>query len=217
MSDVERVDHPERCADRARAGRQERVAPRAHDQRPRIGESTITGLSPGKDVAATSVIMDSLVRRVMTTTGSCTSKDPRRGCMPRRRDLDCGNSGTTMRLMSGVVSSIPGVHELVGDASLSPRPMDRIATPLGTDGRRVDGDGHAVTPRSTSESRAPASDRLSRAGRERASEVGDSLAGLFADGPTHVREDVRTRRTTEDMLRRRDHCRQSSTSATVAR
>jgi 3-phosphoshikimate 1-carboxyvinyltransferase len=54
--------------------------------------------------------------------------------------LDCGNSGTTMRLMSGLLASRPLDTVMVGDASLSRRPMKRIAEPLRMMGARVEGD-----------------------------------------------------------------------------
>lgn len=54
--------------------------------------------------------------------------------------LDCGNSGTTMRLMSGLLASRPLDTTLVGDASLSKRPMKRIAEPLRRMGATVEGD-----------------------------------------------------------------------------
>ena len=45
--------------------------------------------------------------------------------------LDCGNSGTSMRLLAGLVAGLPWGTELIGDESLSARPMDRVAEPLG--------------------------------------------------------------------------------------
>ena len=43
---------------------------------------------------------------------------------------DCGNSGTTMRLLTGALAALPGTFELTGDESLSRRPMERVADPL---------------------------------------------------------------------------------------
>lgn len=57
-----------------------------------------------------------------------------------RGDLDCGNSGTTMRLLGGLVASRPLDVRMVGDASLSRRPMKRIAAPLRLMGATVEGD-----------------------------------------------------------------------------
>ncbi|RYG32613.1 3-phosphoshikimate 1-carboxyvinyltransferase, partial [bacterium] len=56
------------------------------------------------------------------------------------RDLDCGNSGTTIRLLSGLVAGYPLSATLTGDASLSKRPMGRIAEPLRQMGARIEGD-----------------------------------------------------------------------------
>ena len=57
-------------------------------------------------------------------------------CAPRRAPLDCGNSGSTMRMLAGVVAAHPFLSTLIGDASLSRRPMRRIIGPLTADGRR---------------------------------------------------------------------------------
>ena len=60
------------------------------------------------------------------------------------RDLDCGNSGSTMRMLAGLVASHPGTYTFTGDASLTKRPMQRIKGPLEQMGARVDlTDGHA--------------------------------------------------------------------------
>src|SRR5688572_1400066 len=56
------------------------------------------------------------------------------------KPLDCGNSGTTMRLLSGLIASHPIEATLLGDASLSKRPMTRIADPLRLMGATVNGD-----------------------------------------------------------------------------
>jgi 3-phosphoshikimate 1-carboxyvinyltransferase len=60
----------------------------------------------------------------------------RRGLRQPRVALDCGNSGTTARLISGIIAALPMEAELVGDASLSRRPMGRIARPLTAMARR---------------------------------------------------------------------------------
>jgi len=62
------------------------------------------------------------------------------------RDLDCGNSGTTLRLATGIVAGHPFVTHLAGDESLSRRPMRRIAEPLGRMGAVVEGRGRDCTP-----------------------------------------------------------------------
>ena len=129
-------------------------------------------------------------------------RGPEEGLRPATDALDCGNSGTTMRLMTGVVGSIPGTHHLVGDPSLSRRPMDRIAIPLGQMGILVEGQGERTTAPLTvtsPEHVLATSYHVPVASAQVKSAI--LLAGLHGNGETRVLEDVRTRRTTEDMLR----------------
>jgi 3-phosphoshikimate 1-carboxyvinyltransferase len=68
----------------------------------------------------------------------------RQGLVEPGRALDCGNSGTSMRLLAGTLASSPFRSRLVGDPSLSTRPMERVAEPLRTMGASVrTTDGHA--------------------------------------------------------------------------
>ena len=167
------------------------------------GESTIEGLSPGLDVAATSAIMVQLGATRRDEAGVVHVAGPPDGLRASTDVLQCGNSGTTIRLVSGIVSSVEGTHHLEGDASLSRRPMDRIAIPLGRMGAAVTGAGPRVTP--------PLEIHGSRSLRaidfhvpSPSAQVKSAilLAGLRADADTVVHESVRTRATTEDMLRR---------------
>lgn len=111
--------------------------------------------------------------------------------------LDCGNSGTTMRLLSGLVASWPIEAELVGDASLSKRPMGRIADPLRRMGARVEGDSAPLKIHGTH-----------LRGIEHVSLIASAqvkscvlLAGLRAEGTTAVVEPDLSRDHTERMLR----------------
>ena len=165
------------------------------------GESTITNLSPGEDVDATSAIVVQLGATRRDEDGVAYVSGPERGLRPSDRDLDCGNSGTSMRLLCGVVASIPGRHRLMGDASLSRRPMDRVAIPLGLMGVDLQGQGLASTAplEITSPLKLQAIDyHVPIASAQVKSAI--LLAGLSAYGETRVHEDLRTRRTTEDML-----------------
>ncbi len=166
------------------------------------GESSIEGLSPGLDVASTSQIMVQLGAQRRDEGARVLITGPDTGLRASENALQCGNSGTTMRLLSGVVSSLPGRHRLVGDPSLSRRPMDRIAIPLGLMGARVMGEGSRITPPLEIEgtSSLHAIDyHVPTASAQVKSAI--LLAGLFASGSTTVHEAVRTRTTTEDMLR----------------
>jgi 3-phosphoshikimate 1-carboxyvinyltransferase len=165
------------------------------------GESTIEGLSPGQDVAATSAIMVSLGATRSDDGDTVGIVGPPAGLTPSASELDCANSGTTMRLVAGIVSGVEGVHTLVGDPSLSTRPMDRIATPLSLMGARVSGRGHRVTaPLRIEGARTlrPLDYHVPNASAQVKSCI--LFAALAASGPTTVREDHRTRTTTEDML-----------------
>lgn len=167
------------------------------------GESTIRGLSPGLDVAATAQIMEQLGATRSEDDGVVTIVGPPGGLHVSDAALDCGNSGTTMRLLAGIVSGVPGEHHLVGDASLSKRPMDRIAEPLTLMGSRVEGRGDRLSaPLSiigTNELRG-----IEYAVPMASAQVKSAIlfAALGATSPTTVVEHVRTRPTTEEMFSR---------------
>jgi 3-phosphoshikimate 1-carboxyvinyltransferase len=117
----------------------------------------------------------------------------------RAGTVDCGNAGTLMRLLAGVVAGQQGEFTLTGDESLSTRPMERIAAPLRRMGAAID----------TTEGHAPLVVRGSGSlrGAEIEPEVASAqvksailLAGLNADGPTTVVERIPTRDHTERML-----------------
>ena len=166
------------------------------------GVSTIEGLSSGTDVAATQRIIAQLGAVTSDGDGLTTVRGPAEGLHASDSALDCANSGTTMRLLAGIVSTIPGDHVLVGDESLSRRPMDRIAMPLALMGSRVEGVGSRTTAPLTV--RGPSALRaLTYRVPLASAQVKSAIlfAGLGATGTTTVIEDVRTRSTTEDMLR----------------
>lgn len=113
--------------------------------------------------------------------------------------LDCGNSGTTMRLLSGLLAGQRFDTTLTGDDSLRSRPMDRVVDPLRTMGARIEArSGHApLTIRGWGPLRATTY-RLPVASAQVKSCV--LLAGLYADGETRVIETSRSRDHTERML-----------------
>ena len=165
------------------------------------GESTIVGLSPGHDVQGTGAIMAQLGAHVRHDGATTIVTGPSQGLAGSDRPLDCGNSGTTIRLLCGVTSAIDGTHTLVGDPSLSRRPMDRVAQPLRQMGAQITGVGERELPPVTvtgSRLTAISYDLPVPSAQVKSAIL---LAGLFADGNTSVRETVRTRTTTEDMLR----------------
>lgn len=113
--------------------------------------------------------------------------------------LDCGNSGSTMRMLSGILAGQGFDSELTGDPSLSRRPMGRVIDPLERMGSRIEAqDGHP--PLRIHGGRLSGIDyRLPVASAQVKSSV--LFAGLYADGTTAVEEPMRTRDHTELALR----------------
>jgi 3-phosphoshikimate 1-carboxyvinyltransferase len=123
-----------------------------------------------------------------------------RGLRPPSEPLDCGNSGTTMRLLSGVLAGQQFGSVLTGDESLCQRPMERIADPLKAMGARISlRDGHApIRIRVPRDGLDGIEYRLPVASAQVKSCV--LLAGLFAEGETIVVEPTPSRDHTERML-----------------
>jgi 3-phosphoshikimate 1-carboxyvinyltransferase len=115
------------------------------------------------------------------------------------RPLDCGNSGSTIRMLSGIVSAQPFASELTGDESLSRRPMERVITPLTKMGARIEAQNGRPPLRITG-GRLNAIDYAMPVA---SAQVKTCLlfAGLLATGETRVTEPVRTRDHGEVALR----------------
>lgn len=115
------------------------------------GESRIRGILDSDDVRSTAEALRALAAKVPPLTDDMQVKGSGlRGLRQPRRGLDCGNSGTTARLLAGVVAAHPFSARFEGDASLSRRPMKRIAEPLTYMGAQFDfehGDGLPMTVR----------------------------------------------------------------------
>jgi 3-phosphoshikimate 1-carboxyvinyltransferase len=122
-------------------------------------------------------------------------------CLPGRggETLDCGNAGTAMRLLAGALAGRPAPATLIGDASLSSRPMERVATPLRAMGAIVETtDGHAPLGIS---GRRPLQALSHRPAVASAQVIGClALAALAADGRTTIEVPGPTRDHTERML-----------------
>src|SRR5215831_13492104 len=125
-----------------------------------------------------------------------------RGLKEPAGPIDCGNAGTLMRLIAGILAGQDGTFTLTGDESLSSRPMERIAAPLRRMGAEVETtDGHAPMTIRAGRPLRPVAYQLPVASAQVKSCV--LLAGLYAgDGPTTVMEHgAHTRAHTENMLR----------------
>jgi 3-phosphoshikimate 1-carboxyvinyltransferase len=156
------------------------------------GWSRIRGLSKGDDVESTRACMRELDVEVEESAIRGVGLD---GLRKAAGPLDCGNSGTTMRLLAGLLAAQDFVSELRGDESLARRPMDRVVAPLREMG------AHAEWPPLRVGGRLPLNGieyRTPIASAQVKSAV--LIAGLFAEGTTSVIEPVATRNHTELML-----------------
>jgi 3-phosphoshikimate 1-carboxyvinyltransferase len=119
-----------------------------------------------------------------------------RGLRGSRRALDAGNSGTTMRLLTGILAGQEFSTKLTGDASLQKRPMKRVVSPLREMGAKISARDDNFAPLEITGARLHAMDYLMpMASAQVKSAV--LLAGLFAEGVTSVTEPARTRDHTE--------------------
>jgi 3-phosphoshikimate 1-carboxyvinyltransferase len=165
------------------------------------GTSVVHGLSDGADVAASLAAVEAMGAGVdRPGDGTVVLHGGRGRLHPADGPLDCGNSGTSMRLLAGLVAGFGWETELVGDESLSARPMDRVAEPLGLMGATVHGRRERCLP--PLHVRGGALHGIDWTSRVASAQVKSAilLAGLSASGTTVVREAVTTRTHTEEML-----------------
>ena len=166
------------------------------------GISKIDGFLEGEDTRATAAIFSKLGVRVETPSPSQrivhgVGVD---GLQAPDGPLDCGNAGTGMRLLAGLLAAQRFNSVLVGDASLSKRPMRRVTAPLSKMGARIDTEEGGLPPLRIHGGQA-------LQGIDYTLEVASAqvksallLAGLYADGQTVVHEPHPTRDYTERML-----------------
>lgn len=114
--------------------------------------------------------------------------------------LDLGNSGTGMRILMGAMAGQTFATTLIGDASLSSRPMDRIARPLEMMGIRVEGQGDRCTPPVTVHGARPTPIAYHSPVASAQVKSAVLLAGLHAQGKTTVTEPAKSRDHTERMM-----------------
>jgi 3-phosphoshikimate 1-carboxyvinyltransferase len=164
------------------------------------GTSRFTNFSTGADCASTLACMQAVGATVTQAADGAVEVTGVAGHVrPASQPLDCGNSGSTMRMLSGLLAAQQGTFTLTGDASLSRRPMGRIRQPLEAMGAKLAlTDGHApltilggllqpidyTTPVPSAQVKTCV-----------------LLAGLQTAGTTTVREAVRTRDHSELALR----------------
>jgi 3-phosphoshikimate 1-carboxyvinyltransferase len=165
------------------------------------GESHIHGILHSADTESTASVLRAMGVAIPPLGPSiAVAGRGRRGLTAPARDLDCGNSGTTARLMAGVVAGQSFAARFTGDASLSRRPMARIARPLEAMGARVtfeDGEHLPMTVQ------GGALKALKWESETASAQVKSAvlLAGLVAGVPVVLREPGRSRDHTERLLR----------------
>jgi len=157
------------------------------------GRSRFDNFAPGADCASTLACVRELGCNVERDEQASVLVDGRGAQLQApSRALDCGNSGSTMRMLAGILAAQPFTSELIGDASLSRRPMKRIIEPLtqmGAEIRASNGDCAPLRIRGGKlhgiDYRPPVA----------SAQVKTSVlfAGLLAEGKTSVEEPARTR------------------------
>ena len=166
------------------------------------GSSRVDGFLEGEDTRATAAAFAAMGVRIEAPSDGVRVLHGRglHGLQAADAPIDCGNAGTGMRLLAGVLAGQRFDSVLVGDASLSRRPMARVVGPLAMLGARIDSAPGGLPPL-----RVHGGRRL--AGTTIALEVASAqvksallLAGLYAQGETCVREPRPTRDYTERML-----------------
>ncbi|MBO9603130.1 MAG: 3-phosphoshikimate 1-carboxyvinyltransferase [Novosphingobium sp.] len=164
-----------------------------------VGTSRISGLLEGEDVMSTAAALRAMGATIERTgAGEWTVEGVGVGALLQpQAPLDMGNSGTSTRLLMGLIASHPITAQFTGDASLSKRPMGRVTEPLATMGADFSGTTLPLTERGICPA-VPIAYRLPVASAQVKSAV--LLAGLNTPGITTVIEPVPTRDHTERML-----------------
>ncbi len=166
------------------------------------GSSRLENYSTGADCASTLGCMRSLgvswerkegPENVIEVTGSGLS------LAAPSSALDCGNSGSTMRMLSGIVAGQKFTSEMIGDESLSRRPMARVITPLSAMGAQIASHDDKPPLRITGAALKAIDYPMPVASAQVKSCL--LFAGLFADGETRIEEPMRTRDHGEIALR----------------
>lgn len=165
------------------------------------GETRVTGFLPSEDCRASLSAMQAMGVEMETVSRGDYIIHGRRGKLrPPAEPLDCGNSGTTMRLLAGLVAGQPFTTRLFGDASLSRRPMRRVVDPLTLMGATLTCEGENSRPPLVVRGAAllPIRYQMPVASAQLKSAI--LLAGLQAPGLTVVEQPEVCRDHTERML-----------------
>lgn len=165
------------------------------------GQCVIKGFLPSEDCLCTVGAVRALGIEIETPEPTTLIVHGRKRVFSAPKgDIYCGNSGTTMRLMAGILAGQPFRSRLTGDPSLSKRPMKRIIEPLSQMGAKITAEGSGERPPIVIEGGPlqPIHYYSPVASAQVKSAI--LLAGLFAKGKTSVTEPTQSRDHTERML-----------------
>lgn len=166
------------------------------------GKTTVENFLPGDDCLSTISCFTKLGVKIEQDGSDVTVYgEGIKGLRESSEILDVGNSGTTARLMMGILSGLPVHSVLIGDESIAKRPMKRVTAPLREMGARIQGnqDGN-FTPISIQGGGLTGLDYVSPVASAQVKSA-ILLAGLQAEGVTTVSEPFKSRDHTERMLR----------------
>jgi 3-phosphoshikimate 1-carboxyvinyltransferase len=156
------------------------------------GTTKLENFSTGADCASTLGCLRALGVKWQRNEGSVVIQGSGAKLQAPSAPLDCGNSGSTIRMLSGILAGQDFMSELGGDESLSRRPMARIIKPLEMMGAKIEAGDGGRPPLRVTGARLKAIDyKLPVA----SAQVKTSLlfAGLYADGTTRIEEPIQTR------------------------
>jgi 3-phosphoshikimate 1-carboxyvinyltransferase len=156
------------------------------------GTTRLENFSTGADCASTLACLATLGVELERSKNAVLIHGRGPTLQAPKMQLDCGNSGSTMRMLSGILAGQGFTSELVGDESLSRRPMARIIAPLEMMGAKIVADNGGCPPLRIRGTQLKAIDyKMPVASAQVKSAL--LFAGLFAKGETRVEEPVRTR------------------------
>jgi 3-phosphoshikimate 1-carboxyvinyltransferase len=163
------------------------------------GTTRLSNFSTGADPHSTLSCMEALGAKVKKDGTSIEVTGVAGSFQQPAADLDCGNSGSTMRMLSGLVAPHPHVFTMIGDHSLTMRPMERIRKPLSAMGARIDlVDGHGPMTIHGGPLKAIDFETPIPSAQVKTAVL---FAGLQAEGTTSLSEAVRTRDHSEHALK----------------
>jgi 3-phosphoshikimate 1-carboxyvinyltransferase len=164
------------------------------------GTTRLSNFSTGADPRSSLACMEALGAKVVHNPDRTISITGTAGTFQQpTAPLDCGNSGSTMRMLSGLIAPHPHTFTLIGDHSLTHRPMERIRKPLAQMGAKLDlVDGHAPITIHGRPLHAIDFDTPIPSAQVKTAVL---FAGLQANGTTSLTESIRTRDHSEHALR----------------